>query len=189
MPEWRYPSRVDNYKSSKIHLDHQKLNANGAPPDNHVNDFLGTVRNPMHLPLWMVGIGQSYQLFDWIDERNFYVNYDVTEKNSEGKIHNINPNEFFPDAIRGILLQSYIHGVTWMKIPHSMSDELRRRLYTRFARRYCNNRKNYNTDYIDIYATVQRITGDNANLIVGERELLMQFSCQNGRPQLFYIHD
>ena len=29
--------------------------------------------NPMYVPLWVVGIAQSYRLFDWIDERNFYI--------------------------------------------------------------------------------------------------------------------
>ena len=140
--------------------------------------------NPVDIPLWLVGIAQSYRLFDWIDERNFYITYDVIERDAAGKTQPREADALFPSSLRSILLQTHLHGVTWTRVASTRAGALTTTLYTRYAARYC--RSHAQTGRIEAYATVQRITAENLNLGRGRRELLMQFQCRYGKPVLQY---
>lgn len=126
VPHWRGPTRAE--ESTPV--------ASAAKQTG----FLGTNHNPMYLPLWAIGIAQSYRLFDWIDDRNFRVRYDAAEVGADGSRRAIPAEDVFPMSIRGVLLQTYLHDVTWGRIPRERADDLKIALFTRFAHRYCKAR-------------------------------------------------
>lgn len=167
-PPWRAPSRRT------------------APADGEADrggDSLDCPCNQMRAPLWAAGLAQSYRLFDWVDDRNFSASYEVLEKEGDVTVRSADPGEFFPGSVRSTLLQSYLHGVTWHSVPAARSDELKRSLYTRFARRYCRN--HHPAGRVQVYATVRRITAEGAG--PGRRELLLEFDCRDGEPVLHYV--
>ena len=87
----------------------------------------------------------------------------------------------FPASLRGVLLQFYIHDITWLRIPPERREELRRSLLTRIARRYC--REYQPTGKIGVYSSVERID-PRFNTETGKNEtLLMSFGCR--RAELF----
>ena len=80
--------------------------------------------NPFYVPLWALGLAQSYRLFDWIDDRNFRVDYEVAETRP-GRPPPGRPGRDVPRSMRHVLLQSYLHGNIWMKLDPACSPELR----------------------------------------------------------------
>ena len=102
-----------------------------------------------------MGIAQQYQLFNWIDDRNFTVNYRIDEHRNDGSVRPIEPDTMFPPSLRGVLLQFYVHDITWLRIPPEHREELRRSLLTRIAHRYCRNSQP--TGKIAVYSSVERI--------------------------------
>ena len=142
VPDWRAPNRAGEL--SRASAQHA--------------GFLGTQHNPMYLPLWGIGIAQSYRLFDWIDDRNFSVRYDASEIRADGVRRIIDPEDLFPMSIRGILLQTYLHDVTWGRVPREHADDLKISLFIRFASRYCKVRRTEGR--IAVLAAVERVTVD-----------------------------
>ena len=149
------------------------------------NTIMGSHQNPMYGPLWVLGIAQSFRLFDWIDKRNYHFSYDIVRTSSDKKRCNVEFQELFPLSTRNVLLQSYLFGNLWRTIDPSRLSELRRTIFTRYARRYCQNHREEGV--IEVYVTVQRITSDNLNLNRGVRRLMMRFACRKGSPILYYI--
>ena len=80
--------------------------------------FLRTGHNPLYAPLWMVGIAQSYRLFDWVDDRNWDIRHEVVLVEPGGG-RAVDPERLFPLTTHDILLQSYMHGVTWGRVDPS----------------------------------------------------------------------
>lgn len=146
--------------------------------------FLGTRHNALYGPLWAIGIAQSYRLFDWVDDRNFSVRYEVIERRENGVAQALDPRDLFPASLRDILLQSLLHDITWTRIPHSRSEELKTGLFGRYARRFCGRLPT--TGAIEVHSTIRRVTGE-ASSPAGERELLMQFSCAGSEPSLGFL--
>ena len=164
IPSWRYASReVESDKS-------------GQTADGRVG-FLRSGHNMLYYPLWMIGIAQSYQLFDWIDDRNFRVHYNVTERRADGSRRNVDPTLVIPNSLRGVLLQSYLLDVTWGRVPRARATELKAALLTRYSARYC--RTNPDSGDIEVQAAVSRLSADMTESATAP-ERLMVFQCRSG---------
>ena len=134
--------------------------------------------NPVRALLWLVGLYQSYRLFDWVDERNYHVRYEVRSLRP-GRERRIEPRELFPGGMRHLLLQSYFFGNVWLQMEPQKLAAVRRSLLERHARRFA--RTHPEAGEIEAVAIVQRITPDNLELTRGERVHLMRFTCANGQ--------
>lgn len=178
LPQWRAPSRrlQGNALSSQNTLALSMV-GNSAAPGGGVDKFndegLGTLQWTFYSALWCVGLAQQYQLFNWIDDRNYSLHYEVIESpgGESGAI--------FPRSTRGALLQFYVHGLTWMRIPRERQAELRSSLQVRMAGRYC--RQFQPSGAVAVYSTLERII-PGANRVEENRVLLMKFSCQASEP-------
>jgi hypothetical protein len=135
--------------------------------------------------LWCMGIAQQYQLFNWIDDRNYSFHYEIIEYQGDKSTRQVEPDATFPRSTRGNLLQLYLHGVTWMRIPNERQDELRASLQRRFARRYCQQFQPGGD--VAIYSTLERVYS-GANRIEKDRVLFMNFRCQHGEPQMQFMN-
>ena len=131
--------------------------------------------NPVRALLWMAGIFQSYRLFDWVDERNHHVRFELTRVGDGAAL---DPDALFPRTMRHLLLQSYLVGNIWMRMSPEQLARVRRSLLVRHARRYA--RAHPDTGTIEAVAIVQRVTADNLELDRGERRPLMRFTCRRG---------
>ena len=133
--------------------------------------------NPLYVPLWIIGLAQSYRLFDWIDQRNYRVDYEICEG---GRI--TPADDLFPVSMRHILLQSYLHGNLWLRLDPARLPELRAGILTRYARRYL-ARHPEATD-VEVTATVSRLTPDNLDLHRSTRTRLMRFRRDGDEPRM-----
>lgn len=165
LPEWRMPVRR-------------------RPPvasDDAGWDGLHPLQKAFFTPLWIAGLCQQYQLFNWIDERNYAVRYDAFDR---AGAHRIDPAAIFLPTTRGSLLQAYVHGISWMQIPSYRREQLRKSIYIRSASRYC--REVAGSSDVEVYSTLRRIDASNphSSLNAGEQNhaLLMQFRCRDGAP-------
>ena len=131
--------------------------------------------------LWCMGIAQQYQLFNWIDDRNYSFHYEVIEQQDDGSVREVDPELMFPRSTRGVLLQLYLHGVTWMRIPSERQTELRSSLQLRFARRYC--RQFQPEGDVAVYSTLERVTATMKS-VEEDRILFMKFNCRQGEPHM-----
>ncbi|MEJ2541675.1 MAG: hypothetical protein P8188_17205 [Gemmatimonadota bacterium] len=162
-------------------------NLNGTPLwKTHISGFL---RNPIYVLLWLVGIAQSYRLFDWIDSRNYHVRYEVHTYRSESpdEPNVVDPAEVFPRSLRHLLLQSYLVGSVWLQLEPEDLQELRASLMTRHAQRFA--RRYPEACTVEVHATTQRVTSDNLGLRRGRRFLFMRFSCDNGEAVMEFMAD
>lgn len=167
LPQWRAPTRRGHAEASEA-----RTVAGGA-------EGLGPIQTVLFSTLWSIGIAQQYQLFNWIDERNYSVRYRIIEYEGDTSGREVEPSAMFVESTRGVLLQFYLHGLTWMRIEPRRAAELRRSIQTRTARRYC--RRFQPRGVLVVYATLERIVpGD---IREGESPaLLMSFSCDGGEP-------
>jgi hypothetical protein len=138
--------------------------------------------NPVQALLWMVGVYQSYRLFDWVDERNYHVRFEVRTVGEAGR--HVDPDTLFPQSMRHLLLQSYLVGNIWLQLGPGKLEAVRRSLLVRHARRYARAHPEAGT--VDVVAVVQRITADNLELTRGERRPLMRFTCRGGNAVMDY---
>ena len=148
--------------------------------------------NPVRSLLWTVGIFQSYRLFDWVDERNYHLRFEVRSVASpeaapvgsgaaavdSPTTRPLDPDPLFPQTMRHLLLQSYLVGNIWLRMSPDKLEAVRRSLLVRHARRYARAHPDAGT--IDVTAIVQRVTADNLELTRGERRPLMRFTCRGG---------
>ena len=134
-------------------------------------DGLGSVQMSFYSVLWLMGIAQQYQLFNWIDDRNYATHYRVVVNGVEG-----DPDEMFVRSLRGVLLDFYIHDITWLRVPPEHRSELRQSILQRSANRYC--RVANPAGVVEAHSSFERIDpnggpGDFDNV------LLMKFTCAN----------
>jgi hypothetical protein len=178
-PAWRSPSQPALVSRTA------GLGAAAGTKGEPAGDLaLARQQNPLYGALWMIGIAQSYRLFDWIDDRNFSIRYEVAELGPEGQARAIASQELFPQSIRSILLQSYLHGITWFRVPEADKPEVEASLYTRFARRYC--RTHPDTGRIVVHANTTRITAENIELSERSRRRFMEFECRAGAEVIHF---
>lgn len=180
LPNWRKPTRV----SAEWHtIAATAETARSSEFDDDRYEGLGPVQMTFFGALWLVGIAQQYQLLNWIDERNFRLHYRVLERNADGSSTETPASELIPQSFRGILLQSYLHGVTWMRVPPDRRAEVRAVLQTRIAERYCRHARPLGT--IDAFYSLERIDPSGRPPELSEH-LLMSFSCANGEATFEY---
>ena len=148
--------------------------------------------NPVRSLLWTLGIFQSYRLFDWVDERNYHLRFEVrsvaspeaaaadaeSAASDSPNDRRLDPDPLFPQTMRHLLLQSYLVGNIWLRMSPDKLEAVRRSLLVRHARRYARTHPEAGT--IDVTAIVQRVTADNLELTRGERRPLMRFTCRGG---------
>ena len=142
--------------------------------------------NPVRALLWLVGIFQSYRLFDWVDARNYHVRYEVWKLSSQ-RTERVEPQALFPDSMRHLLLQSYFIDNIWLQMGAEERQAVRRSLLERHARRFA--RAHPDAGEIEAVAVVQRITADNLELTRGEERPLMRFTCAGGRAEVRFPDD
>jgi hypothetical protein len=167
VPSWRSPQRSARRQ-----------------PDGR-SGFLHTGHNPLYAPLWLMGIAQSYRLFDWVDDRNWDVRYEVTVVRPDGKRVRTDPGELFPRSTHQILLQSYMHGITWGRVDASRASELKQSLVTRYARRYCDREQP--SGRVDVWSSTLRITTPGAGRKGAVSRPFFQFACAAGEPELLMV--
>ena len=136
--------------------------------------------------LWAGGLAQSYRLLDWVDRRNYVLDYRIREREPGSHWEKVDPERVFPSSMRGILLQSYLHGVVWRKFPSAKESELRAGLRQRFASRYCGKRPVADLE-VEVEVKIERIV---AGGLLPESEAyvpLMRFTCRGGAARLVVI--
>ncbi|MBM3222335.1 MAG: hypothetical protein FJZ47_00820 [Candidatus Tectomicrobia bacterium] len=141
----------------------------------HHIPFIGGLYKPAYALLWMAGITQEYQLFNWIDKTNYHVTYRINTQTADGTIRIINPQTFFPSSLRGTLLQMYLHNIRWMPVPIPYRQPLMQSIMTRLGQRFC-RQQNLATP-VTVSAHVQRIRPDNLTLTEEDERFLMHFRC------------
>lgn len=176
---WRSPTHVEPVPGTARTTVEERL---GERQDGR-KGFEQSGHNPLYAPLWAMGIAQSYRLFDWVDDRNWDIRHEVRVW-LDGKARTEPANELFPGSTHNILLQSYMHGITWGRVDGWRAHELRASLMTRYARRYCDNERTRGT--VEVYALFRRITKETSETRRWSRELLMRFQCQGSEPAFSY---
>ena len=129
-----------------------------------------------------MGLAQSYRLLDWVDDRNYAVDYDIVERDTEGKT-SVAAAEMFPRTMRHVLIQSYLIGALWTKLDPHVHAALRSAILRRYATRYA-RRHPHKEVTIEVQAGIRRLVqGDDASSL--RRVRLMHFSVQAGSVTSF----
>jgi hypothetical protein len=136
---------------------------------------IGLVHQPAYALLWIAGIAQDYQLFNWIDAKNYYVAHRISASSAEGTTRALAPTSVFPASMRSVLLQTYLRDVRWMPFPRAHRRTLKLQILERLAHRFC--RMHPTTEMITAESIIQRIHPRNVALIQGKEQFWMQFYC------------
>ncbi len=181
LPRWRMPTRRANEVGARYDLNNQsstgELRTSGY-------EGLRPLQVTLFSSLWIVGVAQQYQLFNWIDERNFYPHYRVVAENEGGLSSEINPDELFLSSTRGVLIQFYVQGVTWMRVPTQYEEELKKSLHTKAASRFCRRVQPRGT--ISVFSSMERIVPGRA-WKPEAGELFMKFRCTGYKAQMEFM--
>lgn len=139
------------------------------------------VHKPAYAVLYLAGIAQDYQLFNWVHKKNIHCREEILHGGLSRPQQSSNDRLLFPPGIRGVLLRSYLYGVRWIKIPQERRVELRESLMKRVAARYC---VEYDPEQeVVVTVELQRITRLNLSLDQGTRRTLAAFRCDAGELQ------
>lgn len=98
---------------------------------------LTVLHKPIYALLWAAGVAQEYQLFDWIDSRNYFLEYQVVLTDATGARRTVDSAQMFPSSLRGALLQMYLHDLVWFQLPPEYRPAFKQSLLERFPRRFC----------------------------------------------------
>lgn len=63
---------------------------------------LGALCTPARAVLWAMGVAQKYKLFDWIDRKNYRVDYDVHVTQDDGQMYKLPSNDLLPSSPHGL---------------------------------------------------------------------------------------
>ena len=136
---------------------------------------VGEIHKPAYAILWMVGIAQDYQLFNWIDRKNYAVRYRLEMTSSEASPQALAPSMLFPRTLRAVLLQSYLHNVRWIAVPRAYRVSLKRSILTRLAQRFC--RLHPLPGRLTAWSRIQRIRPAHIGRTQGRERFVMSFEC------------
>jgi hypothetical protein len=175
---WRAPTRADPAPPSVA------LAGSTPAHGTAVSSTETGGHNLLYAPLWLIGIAQSYRLFDWVDDRNWDIRYQVLVTQPDGNLRAESSEKLFPGETHHILLQSYMQGVTWGPVPASHVAQLRSTLMYRYARRYCQRERTIGV--VDSYVLVRRITMATSSNPSRVRELFMRFECRSGDAMMLF---
>jgi hypothetical protein len=145
--------------------------------------------NPFYAPLWAIGVAQSYRLFDWVDDRNWDIRYEVIVTPPEGPSVVEPADRLFGDSIRHVLLQSYVHGVRWGLLTGSDRTQFRYSTLARYANGYCADHTEDEGTVVDVFALVRRITRESSVHRQRDREHLMTFECHDEAAVLTVVSE
>lgn len=154
-----------------------------ASPVSIKQNWVDGLHRGVYGVLWAGGLAQSYRLLDWVDSRNYDLDYIVMERNRDGQQVRVDPERLFPSSMRGILLQSYLHGVVWRVFPPRKEAELRAGLRQRFATRYCRTRPESDLQ-VDVDVRITRVTAGTGRSAEEAYRPVMRFSCIDGRAMI-----
>ncbi len=142
-------------------------------------DGLRSVQMTFFGTLWLMGLAQQYQLFNWIDHRNYTTHYRVVDDGAES-----DPDAMFVRSTRGVLLDFYIHDITWLRVPPELRRKLRTSILRRTASRYCRNERP--NGEVVVHSTLERIDPGGG---AGEFDsvLLMKFGCEDDGTPMFTV--
>jgi len=165
-----------NWRTAPREMKTAEVNSTNADRPQLVDgraDGLDSMQMTFFGALWIMGIAQQYQLFNWIDNRNYATHYRITVNGSE-----VDPDAMFVRSLRGVLLDFYIHDITWLRIPPERRQELRESILSRTAARYCRNARPVGE--VIAYSSFERIDPNGGP---GEFDnfLLMKFTCDGER--------
>jgi len=110
---------------------------------------------------------------------NYRVTYRVSTPRPDGTMQSLDPTSLFPQSLRAILLQAYVHNVRWMRVPARHRVALKYSILSRLAQRFCQEQTL--TTPVTAWARVQRIRPDNVALTQGQEQFLMTFRCAEKR--------
>ncbi len=164
-PQWRY----DDWEVAR--------------PVSVIQGWVDGLHLGVYGALWAGGLAQSYRLLDWVDSRNYDLDYKVRVRLPDGHLSEVDPEHLFPSSMRSILLQSYLHGVVWRVFPPAREAELREGLRQRFAARYCRARTE-SDQLVEVEVRITRVTADEPRTEAEDYRPLMSFRCLDGRAQL-----
>lgn len=167
-PQWRY----DDWEVSR--------------PVSVVQNWMDGLHRGVYGALWTCGLAQSYRLLDWVDNRNYDLDYSVTERTIGGHWEEVDPERLFPSSMRGILLQSYLHGVVWRVFPSEGEVALRENLKERFAARYCRARAQSRLE-VEVDVIITRFTAHTPATESAAYRPFMRFRCVDGNTQLLEV--
>jgi hypothetical protein len=143
---------------------------------------IGIIHQPAFALLWLVGIAQDYQLFNWIDTKNYYVTHQVTAAIPDGARLQLHPTTVFPTSMRSVLLQTYLRNVRWMPFPQQYRRTLKQQTLLRLAQRFCHSQPM--AESVRVASVIRRIRPDNVALTRGHEQFWMQFRCLQGQAVL-----
>jgi hypothetical protein len=128
----------------------------------------------------MVGVGQDYRLFNWIDRVNFDVDTEIAELGFDGVAVPVTERARYPSSFRAKLLLAYLHDIRWLRLPRRDRLRMRRSIAVRVAPWYCRNNPGD--------ATV-RVTSDVFRLVPTGRQfayrlVVAEFDCRAGRARV-----
>ncbi len=135
---------------------------------------IGIVHQPAYALLWVAGIAQDYQLFNWIDRKNFRVRYRVRATRADGQRRALPSDHLFPTSLRATLLQSYLHNIRWIAVPREHRLALKQAILQRFANRFC--RLHRVEGRVSAWSQVHRVQPGRERLRARQR-FLMDFRC------------
>ncbi|NIP31743.1 MAG: hypothetical protein GTO02_11465 [Candidatus Dadabacteria bacterium] len=139
------------------------------------------VARPVTSALWLIGINQHYQLFDWIHRFNFKIERKVgIVPLGLRKQREIKHTDFFPNDVRFILFQLRNYDIRWiLHIGKDVVDELKEDIRNGIAKKYC---KKINRDgEVNIITTLHRITPDNIYFTKEPKVFDLSFTCYQGK--------
>jgi hypothetical protein len=187
LPRWRTPPRAYyanafiSQSALPVSIGDNATDLRAGQVDKFSDEGLGPLQWTFFSSLWCMGIAQQYQLFNWIDDRNYSLHYEVVEYQGDKPTRRVDPDTMFPQSTRVVLLQFYLHGITWMRIPRERQAELRQSLHRRFAGRYC--QQSQPQGEVVVYSTLERII-PGANRVEEKRVLFMKFNCEGSEPRM-----
>jgi hypothetical protein len=141
---------------------------------------VGALNVPAYGILWMVGVGQDYRLFNWIDRVNFDVDTEIVELGPGGDVVPVTGHVRYPSSFRSKLLLAYLHDIRWLRLPRQHRLRMRRSIAVRLGPWYCRNNPGD--------ATV-RVTSDVFRLVPTGRQLshrlvVAEFDCRAGAARV-----
>ncbi|ETX06000.1 MAG: hypothetical protein ETSY2_19700 [Candidatus Entotheonella gemina] len=138
--------------------------------------ILGALCTPARAVLWAMGVAQEYKLFDWVDRKNYRVEYDVNIMQTNGQAYKLPSDDLFPSSPHGLLVQTYLYDVYWSPLPDGTRPLVKKSIMTRAAKRFCRRRPM--TATASVWANVQRVESANIDLTHSEKRFIMRFRCQ-----------
>ena len=137
---------------------------------------------PAAAALWMMGIAQEYQLFNWIDEKNYSIRYDVRVTQANGKERAAPSDALLPPSLRASVIQGYLYDVNWIKLDDAYRPALKRSILTRMAQRFC--RHHPLQGRISVQADLQRVLPAHVVQQHKPPRFIMSFECTESKTTL-----